>query len=40
MREFEIKFYEPRGTVAEEHPEIAAMWHPMKSRAEAVVALP
>lgn len=28
MREFEIKFYEPRGTVAEEHPEIAAMWHP------------
>lgn len=28
MREFEIKLYEPRGTVAEEHPEIAAMWHP------------
>lgn len=27
MREFEIKLYEPRGTVAEEHPEIAAMWH-------------
>lgn len=28
MREFEIKLYEPRGTVAEEHPEIASMWHP------------
>ncbi len=48
MREFEIKLYEPRGTVAEEHPEIAAMWQPtandcvvlMKSRAEGGDVLP